>query len=143
MAFTQTLRKVALGGQVSVLWPEIMGHGDWEPRAYVNSPSVKFCMGLKEDARCHPPFRGRTGGQGSMKTACVFRRQGLSMRAVRLGYPDLFLDTEPNCRECILVGTPGHRPSRPPGIPCHPCMLSQKDPLMTLSLICCALFKGR
>ena len=97
MAFTQVLRKVTLGGQVSVLWSEIMGHGDWEPRDYVNRPSVKFCMGLKEDARCHTPFHGRTGGQGSKKSSCVFRLQGLSMQALRLGNPDIFVDTHPSC----------------------------------------------
>ena len=116
------LRKVTLGDQVSVLWSEIMGHGDWEPRDYVNSPSVKFCMGLKEDATCHPLFHGRTGGQGSMKASCVFRLQGLSMRALRLGYPDIFLDTQPNFRECILVGTPEHRHSTPHTSPAtHAC----------------------
>ena len=74
-----------------------------------------------------------------MKASCVFRLQGLSMRALRLGYPDVFLDTQPNCRACILVGTPQHRHSTPHHIPCHPCMLSQKDTHMPLSLICCTL----
>lgn len=78
------LCKVTLGGQVSVPWPEIMGHGDWEPRDDVSSPSVKFSMGLKEDARCHTPFLGRKGGQGSMKTSRMFRIQGLSIWALRL-----------------------------------------------------------
>ena len=66
MAFTQMLHKVTLGGQVSVLWSEIMGHGNWEPRVYVNSPSVKFCMDLVEDAKCHPISwdGGRSGLHG-------------------------------------------------------------------------------
>lgn len=62
---------------------------------------------------------------------------------MRLGYLDIFLDTPPNCRECIFVGTLGHRHSTPHRIPCHPCMLSQKDTHMTLSLICCTLLNGR
>lgn len=78
-----------------------------------------------------------------MKTTCVFKPQGVSMQALRLGHPNVFLDTHPNCRECILVGTLEHRHSTPNRIPYHPCMLSQKVTHMHLSLICCTLLKGR
>ena len=59
------LCKVILGSQVPVLWSDSMGHVDRKPRACVNNHSVKFCMGLEEGVRHHPPFCGRSELHGA------------------------------------------------------------------------------
>ena len=64
-----------------MLSPECLGHGDSEPRTYVYSSSVKFCMGLEEGAKRHPPFCGWEVRASLRRDVC----SDLCMQALRPG----------------------------------------------------------